>query len=102
MIRHILFWNYTEEVKEKHGEEEALRFMQDSVATMNGNIDGLLQAEIGKNIAGGYDLVFYAEFTDETVLKAFMNHPLHVAHRERCQKYRDGPALRRSGDGDNK
>ena len=41
MIRHILFWNYTEKVKEKHGEEEALRFMQDSVATMNGNIDGL-------------------------------------------------------------
>ena len=77
MIRHILFWNYTEEVKEKHGEEEALRFMQDSVATMNGNIDGLLQAEIGKNIAGGYDLVFYAEFTDEAAL--------HVAHRERCK-----------------
>ena len=85
MIRHILFWNYTEKVKEKHGEEEALRFMQDSVATMNGNIDGLLQAEIGKNIAGGYDLVFYAEFTDEAALKAFMNHPLHVAHRERCK-----------------
>ena len=53
--------------------------------TMNGNIDGLLQAEIGKNIAGGYDLVFYAEFTDEAALKAFMNHPLHVAHRERCK-----------------
>lgn len=29
MIRHILFWNYTEKVKKKHGEEEALRFMQD-------------------------------------------------------------------------
>ena len=57
MIRHILFWNYTEKVKEKHGEEEALR----------------------------YDLVFYAEFTDEAALKAFMNHPLHVAHRERCK-----------------
>ena len=50
MIRHILFWNYTEKVKKKHGEEEALRFMQDSVATMNGNIDGLLQAELGTNI----------------------------------------------------
>lgn len=94
MIRHILFWNYTEKVKEKHGEEEALRFMQDSVATMNGNIDGLLQAEIGKNIAGGYDLVFYAEFTDEAALKAFMNHPLHVAAPRTLQKYRDGAALR--------
>ncbi len=48
MIRHILFWNYTDAVKEKQGEEEALQFMQDSVATMNGKIDGLIQAEIGK------------------------------------------------------
>ena len=30
MIRHILFWNYTDAVKEKHGEDEALRFIQDS------------------------------------------------------------------------
>lgn len=52
MIRHILFWNYTDAVKEKHGEDEALRFMQDSVATMNGKIDGLLQAEIGKKYRG--------------------------------------------------
>lgn len=48
MIRHILFWNYTDAVKEKQGEEEALQFMQDSVATMNGKIDGLIQTEIGK------------------------------------------------------
>ena len=86
MIRHILFWNYTEAVKEKRGEEEALQFMQKSVETMNGQIEGLLKAEIGNNIAGGYDLVFYAEFTDEAALKAFMNHPLHVAHRERCKE----------------
>lgn len=46
MIRHILFWNYTEKVKEEHTQEESLRFMQQSVATMNGNIEGLLHAEI--------------------------------------------------------
>ena len=62
MIRHILFWNYTEQVKNAHSEEETLTFLQKSVETMNGNIDGLIHAEIGKNIADGYDLVFYAEF----------------------------------------
>ena len=37
-------------------------------------------------MAGGdYDLVFYAEFRDEESLKAFREHPLHVAHRERCK-----------------
>lgn len=85
MIRHILFWNYTDKVKQEHKEAEMLEFMQDSVETMNGHIDGLLHAEIGRNIAGGYDLIFYSEFDNEQSLKAFMNHPLHVAHRERCK-----------------
>ena len=53
MIRHILFWNYTDTVKKQHREAEALQFLQDSVATMNGHIDGLLKAEIGTNLAGG-------------------------------------------------
>lgn len=85
MIRHILFWNYTDDVKKQHREAEALQFLQDSVATMNGHIDGLLKAEIGTNLAGGYDLVFYAELEDENALNAFRDHPLHAAHRERCK-----------------
>ena len=64
MIRHILFWNYTDNVKAQHKEEETLKFLQNSVDTMNGHIDGLINAAIGKNIAGGYDLVFYAELPD--------------------------------------
>ena len=57
MIRHILFWNYTDNVKAQHKEEETLKFLQNSVDTMNGHIDGLINATIGKNIAGGYDIV---------------------------------------------
>lgn len=86
MIRHILFWKYTEKVKGEQKEKEVLEFLQNSVATMEGKIDGLLHAEIGNNIAGGeYDLVFYAELQNEAALKTFQNHPLHVAHRERCK-----------------
>ena len=77
MIRHILFWNYTEKVKAEHKEDEMLPFLQQSVDTMNGKIDGLIRAEIGKNTAGGYD---------QDALKAFRDHPLHVAHRERCKE----------------
>lgn len=62
MIRHILFWKYTDAVKAQHQEAEALKFLQNSVATMRGRIDGLLCIEIGLNLAGGdYDLIFYAE-----------------------------------------
>ena len=84
MIRHILFWNFTEKVKAEHSEKQSLEFLQRSVATMNGHIEGLIRAEIGANTAGGYDLVFYSEFTDAQALAAFRDHPLHVAHRERC------------------
>ena len=60
MIRHILFWNFTEKVKIAHSEKQSLEFLQRSVATMNGHIEGLIRAEIGANTAGGYDLVFVA------------------------------------------
>ena len=86
MIRHILFWKYTDTVKAQHKEPEALAFLQKSVATLTGHIDGLLCAEINTNAAGGdYDLVFYSELRDADALRAFQNHPLHVAHRERCR-----------------
>ena len=86
MIRHILFWKYTDAVKAQHKEAEALQFLQNSVATMRGQIDGLLCVEIGPNLAGGeYDLVFYAELRDEQALQGFQQHPLHATHRERCQ-----------------
>ena len=46
MIRHILFWKYTDTVKAEHKEAEALAFLQKSVATMVGHIEGLRCAEI--------------------------------------------------------
>ena len=65
MIRHILFWKYTDTVKAEHKEAEVLAFLQKSVATMVGHIDGLRCAEINENTAGGeYDLVFYSELRD--------------------------------------
>lgn len=86
MVRHILFWKYTDSVKAEHKETEALEFLQNSVAALVDHIDGLLCAEINTNTAGGeYDLVFYSEFENEQALKAFQNHPLHIAHRERCK-----------------
>ena len=86
MIRHILFWKYTDTVKQEDREESALKFLQDSVETMNCHVDGLIHAQIKPNLSGGeYDLVFYSEFQDEETLKAFRDHPLHVAHRERCK-----------------
>ncbi len=83
MIRHILFWNYTKEVKEKHLEKETLQKLKDSVKTLE-EIEGLLCVEMEENLAPGYDLVFYSEFENLEALKNFQIHPLHEAHKNRC------------------
>ena len=49
MIRHILFWNYTKEVKENHLEKETLQKLKESVKTLEG-IEGLLCVEMEENL----------------------------------------------------
>ena len=81
MIRHILFWNYTKEVKENNLEKETLQKLKESVKTLE-EIEGLLCVEMEENLASGYDLVFYSEFENLEALKNFQNHPLHEAHKK--------------------
>ena len=74
IIRRILFWKYTDTVKAEHKEAEALAFLQKSVATMVGHIEGLRCAEINTNTAGGeYDLVFYSELRDADALQTSLD-----------------------------
>ena len=68
MIRHILFWNYTKEVKEKHLEKETLQKLKESVKILEG-IEGLLCVEMEENLTSGYDLVFYSEFENLEALQ---------------------------------
>lgn len=86
MIRHILFWNYTKEVKENHLEKETLQKLKDSVKTLE-EIEDLLCVEMEENLASGYDLVFYSEFENLEALKNFQTHPLHEAHKKRCKDF---------------
>lgn len=84
MIRHILLWKYTEEVKNTHTQEQALATLKQSVSTLYG-ISGLIYASIDPNLEENeYDLIFYSEFVDKKSLDAFKKHPLHIAHAKRC------------------
>ena len=49
MIRHILFWNYTKEVKENYLEKETLQKLKESVQTLEG-FEGLLFVEMEENL----------------------------------------------------
>lgn len=87
MLRHILFWQFSDAVTDEN-REEVLQKLSASVKNLEGKIDGLLSCEIGKNVAGeDCDFVFYATFESPDALKAFQNHPLHVAHKQMAAPY---------------
>lgn len=88
MVRHIILWKFTEEVKRSGKEGEVLALLRASAAGMVGKIDGLRSAEIGKNTAGGeYDFVYCADFDSPQALAAYQHHPLHEAHKARSKPY---------------
>ena len=80
MIRHILFWNYTKEVKENHLEKETLQKLKESVQTLEG-IEGLLCVEMEEKLDFRLQSCFYSEFENLEALKNFQNHPLHEVHK---------------------
>lgn len=89
MIKHILLWRFQDAVREDPAQaQEILQKLADSVSHMNGQIPGLIHAEIGRNVLGGdWDFVFYSEFTDQASLDSYQNHPLHVAHKQMAAPY---------------
>lgn len=92
MVRHILLWKFSRQVKETGRQKEALAVMSESVSAMVGKIPGLLRADIGENLAGdACDFVFCAELTDTEALASYQVHPLHVAHKERSAPLVEAP-----------
>lgn len=94
MVRHILLWKFSQQVKAQGRQQEALETMAASVSAMVGQIPGLLRAEIGKNCTGdACDFVFYSELTDLEALAAYQVHPLHVAHKTRSAPLVQAPPI---------
>lgn len=82
MLKHILFWQFSDAVTDEN-RKEVLDKLSASVRNLEEKIDGLLSCEIGENVVGSdCDFVFYATFESLDALKAFQNHPLHIAHKQ--------------------
>lgn len=85
MIKHIVFWNVKPEVNGETKEQMMLR-IKEMLEALNGEIPGLLHAEVGINKnqkAGAYDICLYSEFPDWDSLAFYQDHPKHVA----CKGY---------------
>lgn len=82
MIKHIVMWKYKEELS-LDARNELFERLSKAADNMNGNINGLIKAELIKNVneAEVYDLCLYCEFEALEDVEAYQNDPVHVAFK---------------------
>jgi Stress responsive A/B Barrel Domain len=80
MIKHIVFWRFTEQ-SEGHSKSENLLRAKSLLETLPDTISGIRAFEVGLNIdttADAADLVLNSEFSTLGDLKAYQAHPDHL------------------------
>ena len=81
MVKHIVFWKIKPELDIDGVYEE----MKVRIEAMNGQIPGLMKAELGRDINHGdvaYDVALYSEMEDIGALKVYQDHPVHQHVKE--------------------
>jgi hypothetical protein len=81
MVKHIVFWN----IKEDLDTEGVFEEMKIRVEAMNGEIPGLLKAELGMDFNRSdvaFDVALYSELEDQEALKLYQDHPMHLHVKE--------------------
>lgn len=83
MIRHIVMWKYKAELSFEDREELFGKLFA-AAEKMNGNIKGLIKAELIKNVNSEekYDLCLYCEFETLEDIHAYQNDSVHLAFKD--------------------
>ncbi len=80
MIKHIVMWKVKEH--EVHGsKEEVMKKIKIGLEGLKGEIDGLLEVEVGINFNSSdaaYDVVLYSILESKEALEAYQAHPKHL------------------------
>lgn len=83
MIKHIVMWKYKEDLSE-NDREQLFDTLKVAANNMNGNIRGLIKAELIKNVnpKEKFDLALYCEMeTLEDVIN-YQDDPVHIAFKD--------------------
>ena len=81
MVRHVVMWRLAEEAEGASKAENAAR-MKQMLDALNGIVPGMLRFDVGIDGAPSEfssDVVLYSEFTNWDALRAYAEHPKHVA-----------------------
>jgi len=94
MVRHIVSWNFREEIPEEK-RAEVRQELSRRFPALVGKIPGLIKAEVGipPLSSSNCDMALYCEIEDEKSLYIYQKHPEHQAvaavvkahcHERRC------------------
>ena len=83
MIRHIVMWKYKAELS-MEDREALFEKLNAAAKAMNGNIKGLIKAELIKNVncEEKYDLCLYCEFETLEDINNYQEDPVHIAFKD--------------------
>lgn len=79
MVTHIVFWNLKDELNPQEKDEACLK-IKEALEVLPSRIEGLLEAEVGKNYnSQGCDICLFTRLESKEALEAYQIHPEHVA-----------------------
>ena len=77
MVKHIVLFN----VKEGENAAEVAKIAESVLVPLVGKIPGLLHLEVRRTFQG-MDYALYSEFESEEAMRAYAEHPLHLAAKD--------------------
>ena len=83
-------WKFRRDLEE--APQQIAQQMKSRLEALNGQIDGLLRAEVGINLketASSYDAVLTADFPTWEAMEAYKVNPLHVVISDYCKSCRE-------------
>ncbi len=79
MVKHIIIWNFREDLSEKEKAEYAVR-IKEGLEGLSGKIDGLTEIKVRTEFlsSSNGDIMLDSTLTDEEALKNYQTNPEHL------------------------
>jgi len=79
MVKHIIIWNFKEELSESERKEAASK-IKEGLEGLKGKIDGLEEIKVYANPfeSSNGDIMLDSTFVSEDALKGYQTNPLHI------------------------
>ena len=86
MFKHLVLWRFSPQISSAR-QKVLISELDSRFRAMVGQVDGLLKAEVGQNLASDseYQMILYTVFTSRKAMEAYQKHPLHLAVKKEME-----------------